>query len=144
VWAALARALGGAEEATALARREPSLLCMAPAAVERNLAVMRGLKLTSPEIRRSIQNCPRLFLCNDYAGGEMQGKLLFVAEVLGRPVRQVLANQPHLLMRSLAGMECKVGGWAGGRVGGWMHSAGSALPVAKFCLPVSRPQCLTK
>jgi hypothetical protein len=114
------RALGAEQAAAMACAASPACCCCTcrrpwPRATLRlrqacgKLAVLRDLSLTALEIRQSIWKCPQLFLYNDYAATKMQGKLRFMRGVLGRPVRPVLANQPHLLMRSLAGMECKVG-----------------------------------
>ncbi|GAB4814616.1 hypothetical protein N2152v2_001662 [Parachlorella kessleri] len=108
IWDSLQAACGGPEAAAALVSREPGLLAMPAALVASNLEVMRGLRLMPADIAACISRCPSLFVCNDLASDDFLAKLRFFREVLGRPVRQVLAKQPHLLMRSLSGMECKV------------------------------------
>ncbi len=56
----------------------------------------------------SVKKCPQLFL-RDYSEEEMQAKFRYIPEVLGRSASLVLAKQPHLYLRSFAGIVCKVG-----------------------------------
>ena len=99
---------------------------MPAALVASNLEVMRGLRLMPTDMAACISRCPSLFVYNDFASEDFLGKLRFFREVLGRPVRQVLAKQPQLLMRSLSGMECKVRAWQ--RIG-IPKAAGHARPI---------------
>lgn len=107
-WAALEWLLGSRAEAVALVRREPGLLGLSPSHITLNVDIMRrDLRLSEAELCSSVKKCPQLFL-RDYSEEEMQAKFRYIPEVLGRSASLVLAKQPHLYLRSFAGIVCKV------------------------------------